>query len=177
MLRNTVKGACKVLINGSERVAYLSKLLNREVCIVDLDTIGCPRACEWPPHPPPDRDEIDGPWPQNLGKYPYEMRLKLLLHCPHWQHQYLAEQACNACFKCALKQALTYRDWYKQRNRTPANRPISFSSSDDEDDDEVVVPSPITTTTTVNDDTNDESDNGCKSSGFCFGGCSYVKCK
>ena len=109
---------------------------------------------------------------------------------------------------CAEAEALTYRDWYKQHNRTPANRPIPFSSSDDEDDDsyhdsddsivtfdsgyepmwrpifvndddddEVVVPSPITTTTTVNDDTNDESDNGCKSSGFCFGGCSYVKCK
>ena len=106
MLCNTVKGASKVLIKGSERVAYLSKLLNREVCVVDLDTIGCPRACEWPPHPPPDRDEIDGPWPQNLGMYPYEMRLKLLLHCPHWQHRCLAEQALNARFKCALKQRL-----------------------------------------------------------------------
>lgn len=106
LLRYTVNGAALVYIKGSERAKYLSKLLPHEIYVVDLDRIGCPRAYDWPPSP---ADELE-----------------LMLDCPYHQHQYCqSKQVHELVFHCALRMALTYRDWVK----------YCTVSSDEEDSD------------------------------------------
>lgn len=89
LLRETLTNADIVYVKGLERTKYIRKLLENKITVQDLDPIGCPKAKNW--------------HGCSLSRFPV---------CPYKNHKNLPEQARDTDVHCALKKALTYKDWY-----------------------------------------------------------------